>query len=86
MWVNSDDEDILGFGRGRRKKKDYIVFIGFVSGGIKQGLKIKKEGDDDDFFVSMNILLGNYMCIDMYRYLFRVYNCFFFFWGWVEMD
>lgn len=86
MWANSDDEDTPGFGRGRRKKKDYTAPIGFVSGGIKQGSKIKKEGDDDDSSVSMNILLGNYMCIDMYRYLPRVYNCFSLFWGWVEMD
>lgn len=86
MWANSDDEDTPGFGRGRRKKKDYTAPIGFVSGGIKQGSKIKKEGDDDDSSVSMNILLGNYMCIDMYRYLPRVHNCFSLFWGWVEMD
>lgn len=86
MWANSDDEDTPGFGRGRRKKKDYTAPIGFVSGGIKQGSKIKKEGDDDDSSVSMNILLGNYMCIDMYTYLPRVYNCFSPSWGWIEMD
>lgn len=56
MWANSDDEDTPGFGRGRRKKKDYTAPIGFVSGGIKQGSKIKKEGDDDDSSVSMNYI------------------------------
>jgi tuftelin-interacting protein 11 len=54
MWANSDDEDNTpGFGGGRRKKKDYTAPIGFVSGGIKQGSKIKKEGEEEDSSVSV---------------------------------
>lgn len=52
MWANSDDEDTPGFGSSRRKKKDYTAPIGFVSGGIKQGSKIKKEGEEDDSSVN----------------------------------
>ncbi|XP_048777997.2 tuftelin-interacting protein 11-like [Ostrea edulis] len=49
MWANSDDEDNTpGFGGGRRKRKDYTAPIGFVSGGIKQGSKIKKEGEGEE--------------------------------------
>lgn len=49
MWADSDDEDQrAGFGGGsRRKKSDLSMPVNFVSGGIKQGDKIKKEDSED---------------------------------------
>lgn len=69
MWANSDDEDNTpGFGSGRRKRKDYTAPIGFVSGGIKQGSKIKKEGEgeeDSSVCVEACVLYYSAICINV---------------------
>lgn len=50
IWVDKDldDDDRLSF-FGKRKK-DYIKFLNFVSGGVVQKGKDKKIDDDGGFF------------------------------------
>ena len=60
MWadVDSDEDERPGFGRGGRGNKDYTAPMSFVSGGIKVGDKVTKEGGDDD--------LGNVRYFEIY--------------------
>jgi hypothetical protein len=46
MWADNDsDDERPGFGGGK-KKSDFTAPIGFVSGGIKQGDKTFKQGEE----------------------------------------
>ena len=48
MWADDDsDEERPQFGRSRNKK-DFTAPVSFISGGIKQGSKVKKEKREDD--------------------------------------
>ena len=47
MWADNDsDDERPGLGGGGRKKSDFTAPIGFVSGGIKQGDKTFKPGEE----------------------------------------
>lgn len=47
MWADHEsDDERPGFGAGGRKKPDVTAPIGFVSGGIKQGDKTVKQGEE----------------------------------------
>jgi len=46
IWADDDsDDERPGFGKAK-KKNDFTAPIGFVSGGIKQGDKTVKPGEE----------------------------------------
>ncbi|WAR09127.1 TFP11-like protein [Mya arenaria] len=48
IWADEDsDDERPGFGTRGKKKSDFTAPIGFVSGGIKQGDKTFKPGEED---------------------------------------
>ena len=73
MWADSDDDENAGFSGGsrRRKKNDLTMPVNFVSGGIKQGDKIKKEKENETV-ISQNYLTLFYLCTYMYYSLVNV--------------
>lgn len=49
IWADPDsDDERPGFGGGGKKKSDFTAPIGFVSGGIKQGDKTIKPGEEEE--------------------------------------
>ena len=48
MWADDSDEEHPGFGHGKKSNKDYSAPIGFVSGGVKVGDKVTKDGGDEE--------------------------------------
>ena len=63
MWADNDsDDERPGFGGGK-KKSDFTAPIGFVSGGIKQGDKTFKEGDEVQLsFIVTYYIFVLYIC------------------------
>ncbi|XP_064606027.1 tuftelin-interacting protein 11-like [Liolophura sinensis] len=48
IWAESDDEEDTRPSLGRKKKANYTAPIGFISGGLKQGSKVVKPGQEDE--------------------------------------
>lgn len=49
MWAESesDEDERPAFGGSGRKGKDFTAPIGFISGGIKVGSKVTKDGEGE---------------------------------------
>ena len=48
IWADDSDDERPAFGRGKKGKADWTAPIGFVSGGVKVGDTISKDGEEGE--------------------------------------